>query len=73
MPDVVCRQEGDREVTVEVAVCKLLLGDTDTAEAVLGLGPEAQIAPDPDILAFVQVLCLTSVHALQFSGIGLFC
>ena len=63
--DAICRQEGDREVTVEVAVCKLLLGDTDAAEAVLGLGPEAKTAPDPDILTFVQVLSLAALYALH--------
>ena len=49
------RQEGDREVSVELAVCKLLLGDTEAAEAALGLGPQAAVAPDPDVQHFVQV------------------
>ena len=52
---LLCRLEGDREVSVELAVCKLLLGDTDASEVALGLGPQAAVAPDPDIQHFVQV------------------
>lgn len=42
-------------MSVEIAVCKLLLGDTSAAEAALGLGPDSPSAPDPDIHSFVKV------------------
>lgn len=41
----------------ERAVCRLLLGDMDGAEAALGLAAAADgpSAPDPAILAYIQV------------------
>ena len=52
---VLCRQEGDRELSVELAVCKLLMGDTAAAEAAVGLGPDASNPPDADIHDFIKV------------------
>ena len=45
----------------ERAVCRLLLGDMDGAEAALGLAAAADgpAAPDPAILAYIQVRPLT--------------
>lgn len=50
--------DGEVDVATERATCRLLLGDMRGAEAALGLprrGGKAPAAPDPNILAFVQV------------------
>ena len=56
------RIEGDRDVSVESAVCKLLMGDVTAAEAALNLGSAAAHTPDPDVTAFIQVLCAANYH-----------
>lgn len=68
-----CRGEADREVSVEAAVCKLLLGDVAAAEAALGLGPTAQHEPDPEIQSFVQVSSCLSVWLLCDRGSPCLC
>jgi hypothetical protein len=49
--------DGDVDVRTERAVCRLLLGDMDGAEAVLGLSAasDGSTGPDPGILAYIQV------------------
>ena len=54
-PDVLQAFGGRLDVSVERAVCQLLLGCLDEAEATLGLAPGAAAAPDPGILQFVLV------------------
>lgn len=51
--------DGDVDVRTERAVCRLLLGDMDGAEAVLGLlaASNGSTGPDPTILAYIQVCC----------------
>jgi hypothetical protein len=51
--------DGEVDVRTERAVCRLLLGDMDGAEAVLGLSAASNgsTGPDPGILAYVQVCC----------------
>jgi hypothetical protein len=52
--------DGEVDVRTERAVCRLLLGDMDGAEAALGLAAAADgpAAPDPAILAYIQVRCV---------------
>lgn len=51
--------DGVVDVSTERAVCRLLLGDMEGAEAALGLsargGGTAAAAPNPYVLGFVQV------------------
>lgn len=42
-------------MSVERAVCQLLLGDPDAAESALGLGPNSTGNPDQGVLQFVLV------------------
>lgn len=44
---------GGSDVTVEMGLCSLLLGETDRALLHLGLKPGATKPPDPDVIAFV--------------------
>ena len=46
---------GRLDVSVERAVCQLLLGLPDEAEDTLGLAPGAAASPDPGVLQFVLV------------------
>jgi hypothetical protein len=43
------------DITVEQAVCKLLLGSPEDAERALGLSPDSTVTPDPGVLEFVMV------------------
>ncbi|KAL0037727.1 hypothetical protein WJX77_009734 [Trebouxia sp. C0004] len=48
----------DADVTVELAVCCLLLGDSEKAEDILGLGPDSPPEnADPAIRSFVMDAC----------------
>ena len=46
---------GRLDVSVERAVCQLLLGDPDAAESALGMAPRTGDSPDPGVLQFVLV------------------
>ena len=47
------------DVSVEMAVCSLLLGDSEKAEDILGLSPESDSSlADPSIKSYVMVCCL---------------
>ena len=50
-----CREEGDQELSIELAACKLLLGDIAAAEAALHIGPSDTQNPDAGVLDFIQV------------------
>ena len=50
-----CRPEDRDDIHIAMAVCKLLLGEVQAAEALLGFGPHAAKAPSPDIQRFLLV------------------
>ena len=55
-----CSREGgeetlQRDVGVERAVCAILLGNVEAAEAALGLCPDSTDAPDSGVQTFVLV------------------
>lgn len=58
--------DGAVDVSTERAVCRLLLGDMEGAEAALGLaaGSDGAAATDPEILQFAQVPLPRSVLQL---------
>ena len=51
----VCRPEDAADINIAIAVCKLLQGEVQAAEALLGFGPQAAGPPDPDIAIFMLV------------------
>ena len=50
-----CRPEDRDDIDIAIAVCKLLQGEAQAAESLLGFGPQATKAPDPDIQIFLLV------------------
>ena len=59
-PAAACRPEDRDDIDIAIAVCKLLQGEAQAAEALLGFGPSATKAPDPDIQIFLLVSPLVS-------------
>jgi len=51
--------EGGTDVSVEIGLCSLLLGETDRAMLALGLNANSNKVPDRDVLAFVKQNSLT--------------
>lgn len=43
------------DVSVELGLCALLMGESDRAMNYLGLSPTSNKLPNDDVLAFVQV------------------
>ena len=49
------RPEDAADIDIAIAVCKLLQGEVQAAESLLGFGPDAAGPPDPDIQIYMLV------------------
>ena len=64
---------GRLDVSVERAVCQLLLGDPDAAESALGLAPRTGGSPDQGVLQYVLVRVCGKVAELPRTESALLC
>ncbi len=61
---------GRVDVTVELAVCRLLLGDPLAAEAALRLAPDPAGPPDEGVAQFVLVRTMGVIAGSDAAGFG---